>query len=117
MKGSIDEVVARALFEANPTRNKALQWEHAAVPKGRYRKQATATLAALSEAGYVIVPREPTEKMVGDGAGAAAFADGFIAPSIIAEPERVLQKALDAGLTGAVVPCISPWRTYGGSVV
>jgi hypothetical protein len=30
---------------------------------------ATAAHAALTAAGYVVVPREPTEDMVGEGAG------------------------------------------------
>lgn len=62
------EKVARALFNANPNRNKALRWEHAACPRKRYLAQARAAISAhesaLKENGLVIVPREPTEEML-----------------------------------------------------
>ena len=40
------EKVARALFDVNPNRNKALRWEHAACPRKRYLAQADAALDA-----------------------------------------------------------------------
>ena len=41
------EAIARALFAGNPTRNMALEWDDAATPRGRYRRHAANTLAAL----------------------------------------------------------------------
>jgi hypothetical protein len=43
------EKVAEAIFDANPGKNAALQWHHAAVPKKRYRVQAQAAIEAMQQ--------------------------------------------------------------------
>ena len=59
MTASMIEAVARAMFETNPTRNRALQWTDAATPRERYRKQARAAIEAMLE---------PSEEMTREGA-------------------------------------------------
>lgn len=49
------EVMARALFNHNPNRNKALQWDHGAAPRKRYRRAGAAALTALEARGMAVV--------------------------------------------------------------
>ena len=68
------ERMALALFDANPTRNPALSWKHAATPKLRYRKSAIAIIRSELAAGMLVgCPAELTEEM-----GVAALPRGGI---------------------------------------
>lgn len=91
----ITKLVARALFEANPNRNKALQWEHAACPRKRYLTQAAAVLTTLKSAGFVIAPRPPSGEMVIAGAkamvGQATSGGGMV---IFGQPKDVYEAML-----------------------
>ena len=78
------EIVARGIFEGNPTRNQALEWTDAATPKKRYCTFARAALTALTDSGFVILPREPTEEMLQAciGASVAGHCDEWFAQNI-----------------------------------
>lgn len=70
---SMVERVARALWEARSDDERA--WEEVSpgerkVTLRRARTAIAAHIAALSEAGYAIVPREPTEEMLQRGLAA-----------------------------------------------
>jgi len=93
------EQIARAIFESNPSRNSALQWGNAACPRKRYLRQADAILADIDKAGSVIVPREPTEEMIVQGAKAMTVAAVNAEPQsavIFGQPKEVWQAMIDA---------------------
>ena len=68
MTDEMIEQLAKMLFEANPSRNPALQWNHAGCPRARYIKHVRAYTNSLAKAGLGIRPREPTEEMAMAGA-------------------------------------------------
>jgi hypothetical protein len=65
-RDKIVEIVARGIYSEEPVGVR--EWQDAPVATAdSCRAMATAALAALEQAGYAVVPREPTEDMVNKG--------------------------------------------------
>ena len=64
----IKERVARALYDHEWCEPDMPDWEQNHDAQDPYRDNASAALRAIADAGFVIVPREPTEAMLAAGA-------------------------------------------------
>lgn len=62
------EVIARALYDHDWRDPEMPDWDQNPDAQEPYRDNASAALRAVADAGFVIVPREPTEVMVDEAA-------------------------------------------------